>query len=263
MNNKLKMVGICLVVVGIICLGTGIFLLAKSRNRQPETCFQEQTASIISENKNIAEEKANLIRLAIADGVLTDNEKVELRNFAKKNLLNEEEIISEAEEQIKKLSTNKEVETIDYNQKNGIDFEKYIVGKFSENHFSIKKWRGDKYIKGRYAEDTPEPDLLLELKLKGNSAIFAVECKWRKKYYKGGFEFSQKEFDKYKQYETENNIPVFVVIGIGATGENPEKLYVIRFKGLQYPFLNGRFLSSFEKDKIHNFYFDMEKKELK
>jgi hypothetical protein len=274
MNCKLNMTGIILTLVGIMCLGTGIFLLVKSRYAKSEKQFAELSCT----NKDVKQEtqteqtwdidkvikvKDTLINLAIADGVLTENEKKELRNFARENLIDEDEIISEAEKRMEKLSTKKEVEKIDYNQKNGIDFEKYVVGKFHRKYFSIKKWRGDKYINGRYAEDTPDPDLLIEFKLGNNSFIFAVECKWRQYYYKGGFDLSQKDFEKYKQYETETNTPVFIVIGIGCTGENPDKLYILKFHDIESNTMKKEALSRFEKDRTRNFFYDAKNKELK
>lgn len=268
------MTGIILILVGAVCLGTGIFLLIKNRQIQSE----KKVARSSYTNKNTQQEnkteqtldidkitkmKDTLINLAIADGVLTENEKNELKNFARKNLLDEEKIILEAEERMKNLSTKQEVEKIDYRQKNGIDFEKYVVGKFNKKYFSLKKWRGDKYINGQYAEDTPEPDLLIEFNLGDSKSIFAVECKWRQSYYKGGFEFSQKDFDKYKQYQRETNIPVFVVIGIGGTGKNPDKLYVLNFHKIKYNNIKINMLSRFEKDKAYNFFYDAKNKNLK
>jgi hypothetical protein len=274
MKHKLNMTGIILILVGAVCLGTGIFLLIKNRQIQSE----KKVARSSYTNKNTQQEnkteqtldidkitkmKDTLINLAIADGVLTENEKNELKNFARKNLLDEEKIILEAEERMKNLSTKQEVEKIDYRQKNGIDFEKYVVGKFNKKYFSLKKWRGDKYINGQYAEDTPEPDLLIEFNLGDSKSIFAVECKWRQSYYKGGFEFSQKDFDKYKQYQRETNIPVFVVIGIGGTGKNPDKLYVLNFHKIKYNNIKINMLSRFEKDKAYNFFYDAKNKNLK
>ncbi|MDR2009267.1 MAG: hypothetical protein LBQ22_02145 [Bacteroidales bacterium] len=249
---------IILILAGIICLGTGLFLLTKNKHAQEENRI-EQTLEI----DDVIKLKDTLINLAIADGVLTENEKNELISFANKNSLDGEAIISEAEERIKVLSTKNEVEKIDYSQKNGIDFEKYVVEKFNRKYFSIKKWRGDKYINGRYAEDTPEPDLLIEFKLGESKFIFAVECKWRQHYYKGGFEFSQKDFEKYKQYEIETNTPVFTVIGMGGTGKNPDHLYILNFRNIEYSYIKIDTLSRFEKDKTHNFFYDSKNKELR
>ncbi|MDR0606654.1 MAG: hypothetical protein LBG80_20475 [Bacteroidales bacterium] len=274
MNYKVNMTGIMLIFIGTICLGTGIFLLIKGRHIQSEeqvvkssetnknTQHENKTAQTLDID-NIIEMKDSLINLAISDGVLTENEKDELRIFARKNLLDEEKIISEAEDRMRNLSTKKEVEKIDHNQKNGIDFEKYVVEKFNKKYFSIKKWRGDKYVNGRYAEDTPEPDLLIEFKLGESKSVFAVECKWRQYYYKKGFEFSQKDFDKYKQYERKTNTPLYIVIGVGGTGENPDKLYLFNFHKIKYNYIKMEMLSRFEKDKTDNFFYDIKDKVLK
>ena len=162
------------------------------------------------------------------------------------------------------LSSKNKSQEIDSKKKSGDDFEKFVVKKFNEKYFSIKEWRGDKYVAGRYAEDASNPDLVLDLKLKDTVCRFAVECKWQSKYYYDGFKLSEKNFEKYKQYEKENNIPVFIVVGIGGTGANPENLYIIKLSSIKYNFLKKDFLSKFEKkDKTKEFYFDCKMTELR
>ncbi len=47
--------------------------------------------------------------------------------------------------------------------------------KFNKDFFAIIQWTGDKYIEGRYAETTLDPDLQLELKLENKRYPVAVK----------------------------------------------------------------------------------------
>lgn len=275
MHKKQKMIGIILVVIGIVFFIVGILFLAKkNENQATETIdiIREENsnedlinlADINEQNVNRNLDIEDMINIAVADGYLSENEKTALRKYAKEKSLDAEKVINFAQKKIKASNHKKEVEQIDYNKKNGNDFEKYVVKKFDNKYFSIKNWRGDKYVAGQYAEDTPEPDLLLNFSLKNKVCQFAVECKWRSKYYKGGFELSEKDFEKYKQYEQTKEIPVFVVVGIGGTGANPENLYIIKLSSIESNFLEKNCLSKFKKeDKTRNFYFDNKTLELR
>ena len=139
-----------------------------------------------------------VIEIAIADGILTKNEKIKIGQLAEKNNLDFDSVILDAENKLQLLGINSETELIDYNAKNGYDFEKYIVQRFNKKFYKIKSWAGDKYVGGQYAESNMEPDILFELNLGRDSSQFYVECKWRKQYYKNGIEFAtEKQFERY------------------------------------------------------------------
>jgi hypothetical protein len=258
------MTGIVLIIIGIIGLTVGILFLSTGNKVVPtdrENNIEEAINIVSTDKENSIED---MINIAVSDGHLSENEKKELRRHAKEKSLDADKIVALAEEKLKTFDSKKEVEKIDYNKKNGNDFEGYVVKKFDEKYFTIKNWRSDKYIDGRYAEDNPAPDLLLDFNLKDKSYLLAVECKWRSKYYNNGFDMNEKDLAKYQQYEQTKKIPVFIVIGIGGTGSNPEKLYAVKLSSVKHSFLNESFLSKIEKkEKDRNFYFDTEKLILK
>ena len=114
-------------------------------------------------------------------------------------------------------------------------------------------------MEGRYAETTPQPDLLMEFKLKEESTLFAVECKWRKNEKKEGFEFAtEAQLERYIKYEAEKGIPVFVAIGMGGEGGNPERLFIIPLKRLKRNYITIDYLAKFEKKMDKKFFFDNE-----
>lgn len=213
---------------------------------------------------NIQTEIEQMTDLILADGVFTKNEKQRVMKFANEKSLNAEEMISSIEQKLKLSGIEAETEIIDVNKKKGDDFEKYIVQKFDKNYFKIKEWAGDKYINGTYAVTTTNPDILVEFNLKGKSDSFAVECKWRKELFKNGIEFTYPDqLERYRAFEREKKVPVFVAIGQGGLSSDPEHLYIVPLKKIKSTNLPLDFLSRYEKDKAKNFYFVPERGELR
>jgi len=61
--------------------------------------------------------------------------------------------------------------------------------------------------------------LEFEFHLRTVRKTFAVECKWRQNYYRGGVEWAKKgQVARYNAFATKRQIPVFVIIGVGKSG---------------------------------------------
>ena len=104
----------------------------------------------------------------------------------------------------------------------------------------------------------------MELRLKQDTVSFYVECKWRKKLYKDGVEFATiDQLERYKNFEKKNNIPVFIAIGLGGVGAEPEQLFVVPLRDMRTNFINFKTLEKYEKKIDGNFFYDIEKKVLK
>tara|TARA_R110002072_G_C7827472_1_gene523864 strand:+ start:151 stop:546 length:396 start_codon:yes stop_codon:yes gene_type:complete len=114
-----------------------------------------------------------------ADGILSHKEEKLIREVAQSEGKNVDATIAQIRKELEESEEENESELIDVNQKAGLDFEKFVVQKFDKKFFQIRNWAGDKYVEGRYAETTTQPDIQLSLKLGANSYPFAVECKWR------------------------------------------------------------------------------------
>ena len=259
-----------LIIIGIIVFVVGV-VIYNSSTKQNEIKSTESEISQQKEIKNEIDSKGNksneldkAIKMAIADGIITDNERKLIKKIATEQDLDYNEIIKNAERELSESKFESETELINYNKKKGDDFEKFIVQKFNKKYFQIKEWAGDKYVKGIYAETTPQPDLVLEFNLKQKTYPFAVECKWRQKLYKGGIEFAYKDqFNRYKTYEKTKNIPVFIAIGIGGKADSPENIYIIPLRSLDTSFITLKELKKYEKDIDKHFYYDIKSKELK
>ncbi len=243
------MMGLILMIVGVLAFTAGVVLYTKT-NKVEE----------IIENGN---ELNKLIQMAIADGVLTANERQLIQQLAEEKGVDYNEIILDVENQLTDLKSDSETELIDKNKKNGDDFEKYVVEKFSKKYFKVKEWRGDKFVNGRFADTNMHPDLLMEFILREDTAIFSVECKWRQSLFKNGFSFQKAEqLERYKAFEGEQQHPVFIAIGIGGKGALPEQLYIVPLKEFKKNFIHLNTLKEYEKKVGTQFFFNNEKKEL-
>lgn len=209
------------------------------------------------------ENMEHIIQMAIADGILTNNERNLIKQQAEKNGLDYETVIAEVETKMENLDFASETQLIDFSKKSGDDFEKFVVQKFDRKYFKLKEWAGDKYVDGIYAETTLQPDLLLEFRFKGKTSEIAVECKWRSDYMRGGIEFAtESQFKRYQDFGKKRDIPVFIVIGIGGKPESPQYFYVVPIAEIKSNFINSSTLKNYGKWLDTNFFFDQEKQKL-
>ena len=239
----------------------------KSTTKELEETIKRIIAEgvLATNEKSAKEELDKIIVMAIADGVLTHKERSLIKQYAEEKGLDYDRIIKDAENRLASLNSDAaETELIDQNKKNGTDFEKHIIQRFNKKYFTIKEWAGDKYINGYYAKTTQQPDILLELNLRGKHFEFSVECKWTslasKKEVKLG---SPLQFERYHKFEKERNIPVFIAIGIGGKGAQPKNIYIIPLKSMTSNFISMETLKDFEKKDGKDFYFDPKTNELK
>ena len=246
------MFGIALIITGVVFLGSGLYLVVNNTS---------------TTKANTEESEALLYGLTQPDPVTKDP------MLSDDTIFNESQ--REAEERIEVFTESKEnqpdrdkhyqrIKADKTYEEMGLDFEKYVVRKFSRKRFIIKNWAGDKFVDGRYAETSLEPDLTLELKLGDNRYPFAVECKWRSEPKSNFIDFGKDDqLRRYQQFSNDKDIPTFIVLGVGGEPSNPEQVYVIpvdRFsKGNQH--IHN--LKQFQKVDDKWFFYDYLKKELR
>ncbi|MFV0365971.1 MAG: hypothetical protein ACK5JS_05625, partial [Mangrovibacterium sp.] len=79
-----------------------------------------------------------------------------------------------------------------------------------------------------------------------------------------GVEFATKEqLKRYNDYRKSKQVPVFVAIGLGGTGEAPEQLFIVPLDELKDNFIHIDQLEVYRKQLDKNFFFNAEKRELK
>ncbi len=109
----------------------------------------------------------------------------------------------------------------------GHAFEDYIVTLFSKRSFKLIEWRSDKKASnGVFPFSCCWPDLEFETAGRKRKR-FAIECKWRKSFYYSGIDWAtNSQILKYREYQKQNNIFVYVAIGVGGLPSNPEMLFI-------------------------------------
>ncbi|AFL83156.1 hypothetical protein Belba_0498 [Belliella baltica DSM 15883] len=241
------MLAIALIIFGVVAIGSGIWMLG-----------QENSSTI--DQKSLE----NAIAAAIKDSNFTSKEENLIRDTALQEGKDPEPIIKKIKEDLKASIDEPETELIDVNVKAGLDFEKFIVMKFNKDYFVIKQWAGDKYVEGRYAETTLDPDLQLELKLGNKRFPVAVECKWRSNV-KGDFiRFANDgQLERYQAFETRTKMPTFIALGVGGIPSSPDALYIIPVSAFKKPIQHMANISKYWKPMDNDFFFDQEKGELR
>lgn len=229
--------------VGSILFVSGVFVFSTAK--KPISAKEKQ------------QQINHVVDLAIADGVLTKNERAKITDLALEYELDAAVILREAEQKMAASTVASETELVDYAKKSGDDFEKYVVQKFKKKYFTVKEWAGDKYVEGVFAETTQNPDLLMELTAYGKQHLLSVECKWRKEFKNDFIQFAKEDqLKRYKKYEEDKGIPVFIALGVGGTASKPDELFVIPLRELKKEFVNKYQIARYRKDVDDDFYYD-------
>ena len=139
-------------------------------------------------------------------------------------------------------------------EQKGDDFEKYVVDLFNEKQFSIVQWTTDMGRKHtRFVESDCGPDLVF--RYRPTNELFCVECKYRSKLFKGKLQWSApKQLNRYRLFAKDNDIPFFVVIGLGGKARKPKRMFCIP---LQFAGSHGfppDFFEKFERNPKKNFF---------
>ena len=201
-----------------------------------------------------------LKKMAMADGVLSENEKNIFRDVLNLSESDMQTLFGQIESELE--SVQSETEVIDWKRKNGLDFEKYIVGLLPDNYKNLR-WTGDKYVDGRYDESNKLPDVIFDIEL-NNVYSVAIECKFRMSYYKDClFVARNEQLDRYREFQEKSDISVFLAIGVGGSGSHPEELFIVPLNAIKLPILTKKYLKRFSKKLDQKLYYHIKYKSLR
>ena len=200
-----------------------------------------------------------LKKMAMADGVLSENEKNVFRETLDLSESDMQTLFEQMESELE--SVQSETELIDWKRKNGLDFEKYIVKLLPDDYKNLR-WTGDKYVDGRYDESSKQPDLIFDIELNKVYSV-AIECKFKMSYYKDCLYVARKEqLDRYRQFQERNDIPIFLAIGVGGSGAHPEELFIVPLNAIKFPVVKKSYLKKFLKKLDQKLYYYVKYKSL-
>ena len=176
--------------------------------------------------------------------------------------------IETVQPEIQNVETKKTKEEIDAeNKAKGDAFESFVVKHFDKKFFTLQEWRGDKYVDGNYPVSSHFPDLEVSFKYKKENINenFAIECKWRKNYFKKSIEWAYDyQIKNYKEYTEKLNIPVFVVIGVGGEPNAPNEVFIIPLSKLKSNTISQEKLKSYKREIADKeFFWDFKKNSLR
>jgi hypothetical protein len=85
--------------------------------------------------------------------------------------------------------------------------------------------------------------------------LFCVECKFRSCLYDYKLEWSNpQQLKRYQDFSDENDLPFFVVIGLGGDPSYPDRMFCIPLEEAKYPGLYPSIFEEFERDPDKNFF---------
>ena len=144
----------------------------------------------------------------------------------------------------------------------GKAFEDFIVRLFDKNTV-LKRRTSDRFVDGRLDEGSMEPDLLAELRLGSGTYPFAVECKWRSSVKDNLITWSyDAQRERYEKYAKENDLDVFVAIGVGGEPANPDKLYIVPLSSLKDVKCRIDEIACYNHDTKKPLYYDIKSRKL-
>lgn len=126
----------------------------------------------------------------------------------------------------------------------GNQFEDYTIQTIVHSSTEIKLLgkNADYHSNGVSAIENTQPDLRMSYKGKP----FAVECKWRAKAIDGSIVWAKDyQIKTYRRYAFEQNVPVYVAIGIGGTANSPNNFYLVPLYRLTKEFATTGYIEEF------------------
>lgn len=193
--------GIALIVVGIVAIITGAILVAKGNGKGKEDVVVSMATKEAPSHELREEPKVNQPQQQVSQPAAIEAEKP----------------TGEAVKQEEPKGAKEK----------GNDFEGFMADVLKANGIKITEWnQGTTSPGGAYGENCKNPDFKVEQPTSGNSIVYWVECKWRKRI---GDEFSLEEYqiNRYRKIQRESKRKVLIAIGVGGSPEAPQSFYVV------------------------------------
>ncbi len=194
----------------------------KSKNKNLYIKQNDINQSVEKEKKKIEAEFYEQARKEID---ITYRENM---NEMKKSTLILEKKYIEAKKKAKILGVDLDDSNIDGLVK-GRFFELFAATIWDEdNRVHIEDWTPDKGINEKiYVKSNGNPDFLVSFQ--DLQKLVAIECKFRSKFKEGTFTNlgSDKSITRYKKYQIEKNVRVYILFGINGNPQHPDDLYLI------------------------------------
>jgi hypothetical protein len=140
------------------------------------------------------------------------------------------------------------------NYHKGLLFERVVQGRFPNTEWVMVNTTKDLHKKfKRFVESDANPDF--EFRKRATGKTIAVECKYRSEYVVGtkgdeGVWWNKAQGERYARYGVKNNVPVYIVVGIGGNPKSPKIISYIPLAIIQkqyYHFIPRDILERFQE----------------
>ncbi|VVB95100.1 Uncharacterised protein [uncultured archaeon] len=122
--------------------------------------------------------------------------------------------------------------------------ETTMMGKCFED--CVKFLFDPEYFSILHTSDNSDPDITIEYIPTQES--FCIECKFKSQLYNNTLSWAKSDLiQNYKTFEYENDIPTFIVIGLGNKPCKPGRIFCIPLKDIKYTKLYLSFLEHYER----------------
>ena len=161
---------------------------------------------------------------------------------------------SKAKSDIDKDSKDFSVNNNEEYYKKGVSFEQYVVNLFDDSYFTVSDYTRDssKHL-NRKVESDQNPDLTM--RYKKTNELFSIECKFRSSANNDKVNWARNDqIINYLSYAAKNRRPTFVVIGLGGSPDNPNRMFCLPIEEAKYPDLFISMLRKYERNPSDNFF---------
>lgn len=138
----------------------------------------------------------------------------------------------------------------------GVSFEGCVENLFAKNEWRIEQNNTFRKLK-RWVESYSNPDFVFVHRKTGKR--LAAECKYKNslpKEYDRIIWASEDQIENYQNFSQKQNIPVFVILGVGGRAKNPKRVFLLSLSQIKYPDVKIDYLEKFERDPKKHFSLD-------
>lgn len=191
-----RIMGITLIIIGAVCLTTGILFLVQPTKEVKVVCQHHENQPIPHSVEQPQEEP-------------TPSEEPSKQSEAKP-------AVSPTET---KRTRPEEI---------GQAFENFVVNLLADSRFTLlDRTQDTKSTAGVYAESCKNPDLHIEQTHTPRSIDYYIECKYRSRWHEGKVQLEDYQVKRYKEFQGKHHRKVLFALGIGGTPAAPQTLMIV------------------------------------
>lgn len=200
-------------------------------------------------------------RIAIADGLLSEEEETILKSYAIAHGIAYDSFITELRTKVETIETR--AIAINANVIKGIEFENFIFEKINDNDNIKIISRSTDFKLGlgnSLDERSLAPDFLLSHSIGRFNIRYWLECKYRSK--PNTLNLKSSQIERYLSIESKTSQPVFIMYGEGGKSTSPQDIYLFHIsevidESIAYKTQKGNYIVN--QDLLFDYHIDISK----